>query len=82
MLRNFGDPDIYALKQRVVAAVAAGQDPSVIAVTDNRFARTNVRVALRQLKAADAVVARARAVAGARTNVPIKSAARTMSSGP
>jgi hypothetical protein len=55
MLRSFGDPDIYALKQQVVAAVAAGQDPSVIAVTDNRFARTNVRVALRQLKAADAV---------------------------
>lgn len=55
MLRDFGDPDIYALKQRVVAAVAAGEDPSVIAVTDSRFARTNVRVALRQLKAADDV---------------------------
>jgi hypothetical protein len=54
-LRDFGDPDIYALKQRVVAAVAAGEDPSVIAVTDNRFARTNVRIALRQLKAADDV---------------------------
>jgi hypothetical protein len=53
MLRDFGDPDIYALKQRVLAAVAAGEDPSVIAVTDNRFARANVRVALRQLKAAD-----------------------------
>jgi hypothetical protein len=36
----------------VVAAVAAGEDPSVIGVTGQRFARTNVRVTLRQLKAA------------------------------
>jgi hypothetical protein len=32
--------------------VAAGEDPSVVAVTGQRFARTNVRVTLRQLKAA------------------------------
>jgi hypothetical protein len=51
MLRMFGDPDFFALKQRVVAAVTAGEDPSVIDVTGHRFARTNVRVALRQLKA-------------------------------
>lgn len=55
MLQDFGDPEFYALKQRVLAAVAAGEDPSVIAITDNRFARTNIRVALRQLKAADFV---------------------------
>ena len=52
MLRMFGDPEFFALKQRVVAAVAAGEDPSVIDVTGHRFARTNVRVALRQFRAA------------------------------
>jgi Family of unknown function (DUF6925) len=51
MLRMFGDPEFFALKQRVVEAVTAGEDPSVIDVTGHRFARTNVRVALRQLKA-------------------------------
>jgi hypothetical protein len=53
MLQEFADSDFFALKQRVLAAVAAGEDPSVIAIVDNRFARTNVRVALRQLRAAD-----------------------------
>ena len=66
----------YALKQRVIAAVAAGQDPSVIAVTDNRFARTNVRVALRQLRAADEV--RPRSWRGwPRTNAPTRSVWRS-----
>jgi hypothetical protein len=52
LLHMFGDPKFVLLKQRVAAAVAAGEDPSVITVTDQRFTRTNVRVALRQLKAA------------------------------
>jgi len=52
LLHMFGDPKFVLLKQRVAAAVAAGHDPSVITVTDQRFTRTNVRVALRQLKAA------------------------------
>jgi hypothetical protein len=51
MLRDFGDPSLYALKQQVVAAVAAGEDPSVIAIRGDRIARTSIRVALRQLKA-------------------------------
>jgi hypothetical protein len=51
VLRMFGNPDFIALKQRVADAVAAGEDPSVIEVTGQRFARTNVRVTLRQLKA-------------------------------
>lgn len=51
MLRMFGDPEFFALKQRVVAAVTAGEDPSVVDVTGQRFARTNIRVTLRQLKA-------------------------------
>ena len=55
MLRDFGNPEFYALKQRVVAAVVAGEDPSGVAIADSRFARTNVRVALRQLRAANVV---------------------------
>jgi hypothetical protein len=51
MLRIYGNPEFIALKQRVASAVAAGEDPSVIEVTGQRFARTNVRVTLRQLKA-------------------------------
>jgi Family of unknown function (DUF6925) len=53
ILRAFGDPATVALKHRVVAAIAAGADPSAIAVTDDRFARTAIRVVLRQLDAAD-----------------------------
>ena len=53
LLKNYGDPEFFALKQRVVKAVGAGEDPSVITVTDKRFARANVRVTLRQLKAAN-----------------------------
>ena len=52
ILRNFGDPKFLALKQRVVAAVVSGDEPSVVKVSSGRFSRTNVRVALRQLKAA------------------------------
>jgi hypothetical protein len=51
ILRRYGDPKILALKQLVLNAVAAGKDPSAIALTDQRFVRTNIRVALRQLKA-------------------------------
>jgi len=50
-LRLYGDPDCVALKRRVVAAIAAGEDPAAVCVTHDRFARTNVRVALRQLMA-------------------------------
>jgi Family of unknown function (DUF6925) len=53
ILRAFGDPASVALKQRIIAAIAAGADPTAIAVTDHRFARTAVRVALRQLCATD-----------------------------
>jgi hypothetical protein len=52
MLRRFGDPRFLALKRHVMQAVEAGADPSAIAVPDQRFARTNIRVTLRQLKAA------------------------------
>jgi hypothetical protein len=52
MLQRFGDPRFVALKERVAAAVAAGEDPATIAVGETRFARTNIRVALRQIEAA------------------------------
>jgi len=54
MLRLFGDPDHLVLKARVLAAIAAGENPSVVSTANNRFARANVRVALRQLRATDA----------------------------
>ena len=53
MLQDFGDSKFYALKQRVIAAVAAGEDPSVIEIGGDRMARTSICVALRQLRAAD-----------------------------
>jgi hypothetical protein len=49
ILRAFGDPAAVALKQRIIAAIAGGADATSIAVSDQRFARTAVRVALRQL---------------------------------
>jgi hypothetical protein len=55
ILRAFGDPAVVALKQRIIAAIAAGADPTAIAVTDHRFARTAIRVAVRQLCATDDV---------------------------
>jgi hypothetical protein len=51
ILRVFGDPKFLALKERVVAAVVSGDEPSAVKVTNGRFLRTHVRVALRQLKA-------------------------------
>ena len=55
MLQMFGDPSQIALKQRVLKAVVSGEDPSVVSVTKHRFARTNIRVALRQLRASEQV---------------------------
>jgi hypothetical protein len=52
MLRRFGDPKLLALKERIQAAVAKGEDPSAIPVS-GRFARTSIRVTLRQLRAAE-----------------------------
>jgi hypothetical protein len=51
ILRSYGDPKFVALKQQVRSAVLAGADPSVVAGAVQRFARTNIRVTLRQLKA-------------------------------
>jgi hypothetical protein len=51
MLSRFGDPHAVALKRQVIVAVTQGRDPSAITVPDDRFARANVRVAVRQLRA-------------------------------
>lgn len=51
ILSRFGDKHSVELKRRVVAAVDLGIEPTAFAVPDNRFARANVRVTLRQLQA-------------------------------
>jgi hypothetical protein len=51
ILRRFGDPSLVALKQRIITAVQNGEEPAGVKV-HSRFARANVRVTLRQLKAA------------------------------
>jgi hypothetical protein len=53
ILQAFGDPKSVTLKQRVRAAVLAGEGPSAIPLATGRFDRTSIRVALRQLKAAE-----------------------------
>jgi hypothetical protein len=55
MLRRFGDSSIVDLKQRIIDAVQDGKEPTAVAMISSRFARANVRVALRQLKAAGTI---------------------------
>jgi hypothetical protein len=52
IIESFGLADGVAVKRRVVDAVEAEEPPSILAVAHDRHARTNVRIALRQLKAA------------------------------
>ena len=51
MLNRFGDPNTVALKRQVLMAIAEGRDPSAVAVPNDRFARSNIRVAVRQMRA-------------------------------
>lgn len=53
ILTRFGDERTVRLKQEVFTAVATGLGPTAVR-TSGRFARTTVRVALRQLRAAGA----------------------------
>jgi hypothetical protein len=53
LLTRFGDPQLVALKHSVIDAVAAGDAPSPATTPGDRFARIIVRVALRQMRAAD-----------------------------
>jgi hypothetical protein len=52
MIGSFGLPDSLAIKRRVVDAIKADALPSALAIAQDRRARANVRIALRQLKAA------------------------------
>jgi hypothetical protein len=51
MLGRFGDADAIMLKRQAMSAVAEGRDPSAVAIPNDRFARSNVRVAVRQMRA-------------------------------
>jgi uncharacterized protein DUF6925 len=53
ILHRFGDPDAIELKKRVMAAVAKGEDPAQLRVPNDRHARAGIRVALRQMLAAN-----------------------------
>ncbi|HTV30157.1 MAG TPA: hypothetical protein VMF32_20500 [Xanthobacteraceae bacterium] len=53
LLDEFGEPHLVEIKRRVTQSVMAGDEPSAISVTGNRFARNAVRVALRQLREFD-----------------------------
>jgi hypothetical protein len=52
LMHAFGDSKLVDLKNRMTAAVRAGDDPSAFAVPLDRFARTTIRIGLRQLQAA------------------------------
>ena len=52
LMQVFGDSKLVDLKKRMMAAVRAGEDPSAFAVPLDRFARTTIRIGLRQLQAA------------------------------
>jgi hypothetical protein len=52
LLRTFGDPNLTSVKDRVLTALRNGDDPSSIVIPDSRHARSAVRVALRQVRAA------------------------------
>lgn len=49
ILELYGDPRLLALKQRVMAAVRNGEEPSRLEVPEDRFSRSCVRVGLRQM---------------------------------
>jgi hypothetical protein len=52
MLRDYGEPDVIRVKERIAAAIEAGRAPSDI---EDDLPRMNARIALRQLQAAGRV---------------------------
>ncbi len=52
LLERFGDPETVARKRQVAAAVTGRAPPSAVEVPGDRFARADLRVALRQMQAA------------------------------
>ncbi len=53
LMASYGDPQLADIKRRVVEAVVAGRGPPDTGIAADRFARAAVRVALRQLQAAE-----------------------------
>ncbi|MFT4119811.1 DUF6925 family protein [Bradyrhizobium sp.] len=53
LLERYGQPEQVALKRGIVEAVTTGRGPSAVPLPQDRVARATVRVALRQLVAAD-----------------------------
>jgi hypothetical protein len=53
LLERYGEPELMALKHQVVEAATAGRGPDTVSLPRDRFARATVRVALRQLSAAE-----------------------------
>lgn len=51
LLAATGDPELTALKQRLLDAIRSGADPAGFREPANKFARHTLRVALRQLRA-------------------------------
>jgi hypothetical protein len=52
MIESFGLPGAVAIKRRIMDAVEADEPPSIPVIAHDRHARTHVRIALRQLRAA------------------------------
>jgi hypothetical protein len=52
LIETLGSPIAVAIKKQVTNAVSSEQPPTTLEITVDRAARTNVRVALRQMKAA------------------------------
>ena len=53
LFETYGNPELVALKRRITTAVVAGEEPAPASIADGRFARSSIRVTLRQLQAAD-----------------------------
>ncbi|HEV2510859.1 DUF6925 family protein [Bosea sp. (in: a-proteobacteria)] len=51
LLAATGDPELTALKQKLLEAIRSGSDPAGFREPANKFARHTLRVALRQLRA-------------------------------
>jgi hypothetical protein len=56
LMKTYGSQKSMTLKRKVIDAVEADDDPSIFAIPDDRQARANVRIALRQFAASDPTV--------------------------
>jgi len=53
LLDRYGDSQVVNIKRRLIESVAAGEPPASFKMPGDRFARSTIRVALRQLHAVD-----------------------------